>query len=46
MTAARRSLWEQLFADTTQFDDFRQYKSENGGDFPEFKHRETGEGLW
>lgn len=46
MPAARRALWEQLFADFPQFDDCRNFKATYGGLTPDFKHRETGEGLW
>lgn len=46
MKAEKRALWEQLFEDISQFEDFRQLKADTGGNAPEFKHRETGEGLW
>lgn len=46
MSTGRRALWEQLFSDKTQFDDLRQYKAQHGGQNPDFKHKETGEGLW
>lgn len=41
-----RAIWEQLFADITLFDDFRAYKAELGGNGADFRHRETGTGLW
>lgn len=41
-----RALWEQLFSDISQFDDYRRYKAERGGDGPDFKHRKSEEGLW
>ena len=46
MKAETRALWEQLFTNFSQFRDFRSYKAENGGNGPDFKHTETGEGLW
>lgn len=46
MKAATRALWEQLFADITQFEDFRSYKAEMGGNGPDFRHLESGTGLW
>lgn len=41
-----RALWEQLFTDTTQFNDFRAVKSGKGGDGPDFIHKVTKKGLW
>lgn len=41
-----RALWEQLFTDITQFDDFRHYKAEVGGNGPDFRHQTNGQGLW
>lgn len=41
-----RILWELLFTDITQFDDFRRYKAEVGGNGPDFRHRATEKPLW
>lgn len=41
-----RALWEQLFTDFTQFDDFRTSKATSGGSGPEFAHKVTKKGLW
>lgn len=46
MFAETRSLWNQLFEDISQFDDFRQFKAEKGGNGADFRHKETGEALW
>lgn len=46
MKAETRALWELLFTDFTQFQDFRTFKAERGGTGPEFKHIESGAGLW
>lgn len=40
------ALWEQLFSDVTQFDDFRGFKAANGGIGADFRHKETGGALW
>lgn len=45
--ADKNALWEQLFADVTQFHDFRHFKAVVGGRRgPDFTHKESGEGLW
>lgn len=41
-----RALWEQLFTDITQFDDYRTLKATKGGGGPEFTHKTTKKGLW
>lgn len=41
-----RALWEQLFADASKFDDFRQYKADKGGAGADFRHKETNKSLW
>lgn len=41
-----RALWEQLFADPSKFDDFRQYKADKGGAGADFRHKETSKSLW
>lgn len=46
MKSSIRAMWEQLFADMSQFDDFRQLKADKGGNGADFRHKETGEGLW
>lgn len=46
MSAETRDLWEQLFDDISQFDDFRQFKAQKGGAGADFRHRQTGKGLW
>lgn len=46
MSASTRALWELMFEDISQFDDYRQVKAERGGLAADFRHRETGEGLW
>lgn len=46
LKAETRAVWEQLFDDITMFDDFRQFKAEQGGVGPDFRHKETGLGLW
>lgn len=45
MKAETRAIWEQLFTDITQFDDFRQFKTEQGGNGSDFRHKLTGQGL-
>lgn len=40
------ALFKQLFADITQFDDFRYFNAELGRNGPEFRLKATGEGLW
>lgn len=44
--AAKRALWELLFTDFSQFDDFRTHKAVTGGIGPDFRHMASGEGLW
>lgn len=46
MTSEQRKLWEQLFTDVTQFDDFRHFNAQMGGNRPDFKHKESGQPLW
>lgn len=46
LKAETRALWELLFTDFSQFTDFRVYKAERGGTAPDFRHKETGQGLW
>lgn len=40
------ALWEQLFTDITQFEDYRHFKTETGRKGPDFKHKASGQGLW
>lgn len=40
------ALWQQLFKDVSKFDDFRHFKAEVGGCGPDFRHKETMQGLW
>lgn len=46
MKTETRALWELLFKDMSQFKDFRSYKANKGGNGPDFKHEESGAGLW
>lgn len=46
MPFERRALWEQLFADMSQFEDCRNFKATYGGQTPDFRHLKTGDGLW
>lgn len=46
MSARQRALWELLFSDFSQFEDYRRYKAESGSNGPDFKHKETDKGLW
>lgn len=46
MSVERLALWEQLFTDITQFDDFRSLKLLGGGYGPDFSHKMTKQGLW
>lgn len=46
MKATTRALWELLLTDFSQFEDYRNFKADMGGNAPEFKHIESGEGLW
>lgn len=46
MTAEMRALWEQLFADMSQFDDFRKFKMDRGGNGADFRHKHTNKSLW
>lgn len=46
LSAARRVLWDKLFADISQFDDYRQFNAESGGSGPDFRLKETGAGIW
>lgn len=46
LKAETRVLWQQLFSDVSKFEDFRHFKSEMGGTGPDFRHIETGNGLW
>lgn len=46
MRVETRALWELLLTDFTQFHDYRQFKADRGGTASDFKHKETGEGLW
>lgn len=46
MTADMRALWEQLFADVSKFNDYRQYKADMGGNGADFRHKENGQVLW
>lgn len=46
MKSEKRALWEQLFTDFSQFDDFRLVNAELGGNGPDFRHKGTEEGLW
>lgn len=46
MKAEVRAVWEQLFEDISLFDDFRHFKAEQGGTGADFRHKETGLGLW
>lgn len=46
MKAETRALWEQLFEDFSQFDDMRESKATMGANAPDFKHKESGNGLW
>lgn len=46
MQAEKCVLWEQLFTDSSQFDDLRHYNGQMGGTGPDFRHIESGQGLW
>lgn len=46
MTDETRAQWELLFTDFTKFNDFRHFKTEMGGNGPDFKNKQTGESLW
>lgn len=46
MKADKRALWQLLFKDPSQFQDFRQLKADKGGNGSDFRHKETGEALW
>lgn len=46
MKAETRALFQQLFTDITQFEDYRQFKLERGGNGPDFKHKLSSQGLW
>lgn len=46
MKAETRALWEQLFADVSQFDDLRDSKAGMAANAPDFKHKQSGEALW
>lgn len=46
ITSESRALWEQLFTDITQFDDYRYFKAEMGGNSPDFRHKVTDQPLW
>lgn len=46
MEAETRALWEELFKDISRFDDFRLCKAERGGNASDFRHKESGKGLW
>lgn len=46
MKIETRALWELLFADFAKFQDYRHFKAEVGGSGPDFKHKQSGEGLW
>lgn len=42
----KRALWELLFADKSQFYDYRHAKADKGGNGPDFRHKDSEEGLW
>lgn len=42
----KRALWEQLFADMSQFHDFRDSKAKAGADIPDFVRKDSGGALW
>lgn len=44
--AETRALWELLFTDMSQFDDFRLFKADKGGNGPDFSHKASGDSLW
>lgn len=46
ISAEARALWEQLFEDISQFEDFREGKTGMAANAPDFKHRKSGDGLW
>lgn len=46
LNAHTSSLWEQLFADFSRFEDLRASKAIKGGKGPDFRHIASGEGLW
>lgn len=46
LKAEKRALWELLFKDSSQFNDFRLHKADRGGNGPDFNHKESGLGLW
>lgn len=51
MPPAKRVLWELLFADMSQFDDYRQNKADsaeegNHVNIPDFRHKQSDVGLW
>lgn len=46
MKAEKRAMWELLFSDFSQFQDFRSLKAGQEGNTADFRHIKTGEGLW
>lgn len=46
ISADDRALWEKLFTDVRNFDDYRAFNAATGSKGPDFRQKESGSGLW
>lgn len=46
MSAEKRALWDLLFTDYAQFQDFRQFKADTGSNGADYRHIVSGQSLW